>query len=109
MDGFGWPAAFVFRVPLFLTLALLALTRFGRVARRRAACRAGSRPPTCCACPCSAPGSLAFLSQYAQFAVWLLMPFFLVTARGLSPSVGGAGLRAHPARDRARGAARRAA
>ena len=34
-------------------------------------------------------GTLAFLSQYAQFAVWLLMPFFLVTARGLSPSVGG--------------------
>jgi MFS family permease len=31
VDGFGWPASFVFRAPLFLILALLALTRFGRV------------------------------------------------------------------------------
>ena len=88
VDGFGWPAAFVFRAPLFLILALLALTRFGRVAGaapapRRLAAADVLRLPVLRA------GTLAFLSQYAQFAVWLLMPFFLVTARGLSPSVGG--------------------
>ncbi len=88
VDGFGWPAAFVFRAPLFLILALLALTRFGRVAGaaptpRRLAVADLLRLPVLGA------GTLAFLSQYAQFAVWLLMPFFLVTARGLSPSVGG--------------------
>jgi MFS family permease len=89
VDGFGWPAAFVFRAPLFLVLALLALTRFGRVAGaaptpRRLAAADVLRLPVLHA------GLLAFLSQYAQFAVWLLMPFFLVGARGLSPSVGGA-------------------
>jgi MFS family permease len=88
VDGFGWSAAFVFRAPLFLILALLALTRFGRVAGaapapRRLAAADVLRLPVLRA------GTLAFLSQYAQFAVWLLMPFFLVTARGLSPSVGG--------------------
>jgi MFS family permease len=88
VDGFGWPASFVFRAPLFLILALLALTRFGRVAGaapvpRRLAAADVLRLPVLRA------GTLAFLSQYAQFAVWLLMPFFLVTARGLSPSVGG--------------------
>jgi MFS family permease len=88
VDGFGWPASFVFRAPLFLILALLALTRFGRVAGaapvpRRLAAADVLRLPVFRA------GTLAFLSQYAQFAVWLLMPFFLVTARGLSPSVGG--------------------
>ena len=88
VDGFGWPAAFVFRAPLFLILALLALTRFGRVA--------GTAPTPrrlmvadLLRLPVVRAGTLAFLSQYAQFAVWLLMPFFLVTARGLSPSVGG--------------------
>ena len=89
VDGFGWPATFVFRAPLFLLLALLAFTRFGRVAGaapapRRLAAADVLRLPVLRA------AALAFLSQYAQFAVWLLMPFFLVGARGLSPSVGGA-------------------
>jgi len=88
VDGFGWPATFVFRAPLFLILALLALTRFGRVTG------AAPRPRRFMVAdllrlPVLRAGTLAFLSQYAQFAVWLLMPFFLVTARGLSPSVGG--------------------
>ena len=89
MDGFGWPAAFVFRAPLFLVLALLALTRFGRVAGaaptpRRLAVADLLRLPVLRA------GRSRSSRSYAQFAVWLLMPFFLVTARGLSPSVGGA-------------------
>ncbi|MGH7397202.1 MAG: MFS transporter [Candidatus Rokuibacteriota bacterium] len=89
VEGFGWPAAFVFRAPLFLVLALLALTRFGRVGGavstpRRLAVEDLLRVSVLRA------ALLAFLSQYAQFAVWLLMPFFLVDALGLSPSLGGA-------------------
>ncbi|HEY7868937.1 MAG TPA: MFS transporter [Methylomirabilota bacterium] len=89
VDAFGWPAAFVFRAPLFLALALLALTRFGRVpagapAPRRLALEDLLRLPVLRA------ALLAFLSQYAQFAVWLLVPFFLVGTLGLSPSLGGA-------------------
>jgi len=34
-------------------------------------------------------GLLAFLANYAQFAVWLLAPFYLVSQRGLSAAAGG--------------------
>jgi DHA2 family multidrug resistance protein-like MFS transporter len=89
VDGFGWPAAFVFRAPLFLLLALLALTRFGRVegvapTPRRLVAADLLRLAVLRA------AALAFLSQYAQFAVWLLVPFFLVGPLGLSPTAGGA-------------------
>ncbi|HSB42670.1 MAG TPA: MFS transporter [Methylomirabilota bacterium] len=88
VDALGWPAAFVFRAPLFLPLALLALTRVGRLAGalpapRRLALEDVLRLPVL------RSALLAFLSQYAQFAVWLLVPFFLVGPLGLSPSVGG--------------------
>jgi MFS family permease len=88
VDASGWPAAFVFRAPLFLPLALLALTRVGRLegalpAPRRLALEDVLRLPVL------RSALLAFLSQYAQFAVWLLVPFFLVGPLGLSPSVGG--------------------
>jgi hypothetical protein len=61
----------VFRAPLFLILALLALTPFGRVA--------GAAPTprwlalTIC-CAVLRAGTLAFLSQYAQFASTLMPP-----------------------------------
>ena len=89
VEASGWPAAFVFRAPLFLAVALLALTRVGRVqgappAPRRLAVEDVLRLPVLRA------ALLVFLSQYAQFAVWLLVPFFLVGTLGLSPSVGGA-------------------
>jgi MFS family permease len=90
VDGFGWPASFVFRAPLFLVLALLALTRFGRLAAGAAPTPRRLAVADVLRLPVLRAAALAFLSQYAQFAVWLLMPFFLVGARGLSPSVGGA-------------------
>jgi MFS family permease len=34
-------------------------------------------------------GLLAFLANYAQFSVWLLVPFYLVSERGLSAAAGG--------------------
>jgi MFS family permease len=89
VDGFGWPAAFVFRAPLFLALAVLALAGFGRVAGAAAAPRRLAVADLL-RLPVLRAAALAFLSQYAQFAVWLFVPFYLVTARGLSPSVGGA-------------------
>jgi MFS family permease len=33
--------------------------------------------------------ALSFVARGAIFAIWLLVPFYLVDARGLSPSVGG--------------------
>jgi MFS family permease len=88
LDAFGWPAAFVFRAPLFLALGVLAQTHMGRLSgsapvRRRVALADLLRLPVLRA------ALLAFLSNHAQFAVWLLMPFFLVGTLGLSPTVGG--------------------
>jgi len=88
-DGFGWPAVFVFRAPLFVALGLLALTRFGRVAGAAPAPRR-LVVPDLLRLPVLRAALLAFLSQHAQFAVWLLVPFFLVGALGLSASAGGA-------------------
>lgn len=88
VDLSGWPAAFVFRAPLFLALGLLGLTRFGRLAGSP---RARSLVPAdVLRLPVLRAALLAFLSQYAQFAVWLLVPFFLVGTLGLSASAGGA-------------------
>jgi MFS family permease len=89
VDASGWPAAFVFRAPLFLPLAVLALTRVGRLPGARPAPRRLALEDVL-RLPVLQSALLAFLSQYAQFAVWLLVPFFLVGPRGLSPSVGGA-------------------
>jgi MFS family permease len=88
LDGFGWSAAFVFRAPLFLALGVLAQTRIRRLGgavpvRRRVALADLLRLPVV------RPAVLAFLSNHAQFAVWLLMPFFLVGPLGLTPTVGG--------------------
>lgn len=88
VDGFGWPAAFVFRAPLFLALGVLAQTQMRRLgggapARRRIALADLLRLPVLRA------ALLAFLSNHAQFSVWLLMPFFLVGTLGLSPTRGG--------------------
>jgi MFS family permease len=88
VDGFGWPAAFVFRAPLFVALGVLGLTRFGHVAGAAPAPRRLAVPDLL-RLPVLRAALLAFLSQHAQFAVWLLVPFFLVDALGLPPSAGG--------------------
>jgi MFS family permease len=88
LDAFGWSAAFVFRAPLFLGLAALAQTTLGHSggapeASRRVAVADLLRLPVL------RSALLAFLSNHAQFAVWLLVPFFLVGPLGLSPTLGG--------------------
>ena len=81
-------ATFVFRAPLFLALAVLTQTQVKRLGgsapvRRRVALADLLRLPVL------RSALLAFLSNHAQFAVWLLVPFFLMGPLGLSPTVGG--------------------
>ena len=88
VEAFGWLAVFVARAPVMGVLGLLALlgpaaARGGGLVSRIVASRDLLRPAVLKA------AALAFLSNHAQFAVWLLVPFFLVRALGLSPSAGG--------------------
>lgn len=89
VEGLGWVAVFLFRAPVTGALALLALARLR-----------GSRPSVALPRMVAAgdllrvsvlqPVVLAFLANYSQFAVWLLIPFYLVSTLGLSPTAGGA-------------------
>ncbi len=94
LEHWGWASTFLFRAPLFLALAVLAQSQARRLR--------GAMPGSARRLPALAPAIadvarlpvlraalLAFLSNYAQFAVWLLAPFFLVGTLGLSPTVGG--------------------
>src|SRR6266436_2244258 len=70
LAGFGWASTFVFRAPLFLALAVLTQTQVRRLGgaapvRRRFALADLLRLPVL-----RAP-LIAFLSNHAQFAVWL--------------------------------------
>jgi MFS family permease len=89
VEAFGWRSVFVYRAPLAVGLGLLA--RPGP-ASPRAAVPALSLEGLAEIGRPAVLGTLAqtFLANGAQFAVWLLVPFYLVDVRGLSPSAGGA-------------------
>lgn len=84
---FGWKSVFLFRVPivaLFVVLAAWTVTpQAGGHGARIVA------PTDILRWPVLHAGLLAFLANFAQFAVWLLAPYYLVTERGLSPTAGG--------------------
>ncbi|MBI1727401.1 MAG: MFS transporter [Candidatus Rokubacteria bacterium] len=85
---FGWQAAFLYRVPV--AAAIIVLAAWTREARRDGggAWRMVA-PADIFRWPVLQAGLLAFLANYAQFAVWLLAPFYLVSERGLSAAAGG--------------------
>jgi MFS family permease len=75
VDGFGWRAVFLYRAPLALALGAVAVRSLGRSLRARLTVLR--------------PAVLAFLATFAQFSVWLLIPFYLVSARAIGASLGG--------------------
>ena len=87
VGAFGWKSVFLFRVPivaLFVVLAAWTVTpRAGGHGARMVA------PTDILRWPVLHAGLLAFLANFAQFAVWLLAPYYLVTERGLSATAGG--------------------
>jgi MFS family permease len=85
--GWGWPWVFVFRAPVAVAAGVLAPL----VLPRRPGTGAWRLPPRR---DLAAPAViqalvLAFLANGAQFSVWLLAPFYLVSFRGLSATLGG--------------------
>lgn len=88
LEAFGWRAIFHVRVPLMLAALVWALvglspTRGDRV-QRLVTLRDIARGPVVRA------SALNFVANASIFAIWLLAPFYLVVARGLSASLGGA-------------------
>jgi len=88
VGSLGWRGAFLYRVPV--TAALIVLAAWTAVPR------AGGHgawrmvvSSDILRWPVLHAGLLAFLANYAQFAVWLLVPFYLVAERGLSAAAGG--------------------
>jgi DHA2 family multidrug resistance protein-like MFS transporter len=87
VDAFGWRSIFHMRVPLGLaTLAcawlIMPMTSAAR-APRLVAPRDLVRRPVLLA------GALSFVANAGSFAIWLLAPFYLVTARGMDASTAG--------------------
>jgi MFS family permease len=86
VDAFGWRSVFHMRVPL--GAGVLA-------GRGRDADGAGRRAPRLVAPrdlvrrPVLLAGALSFVAERGSFAIWLLAPFYLVTARGMDASVAG--------------------
>ena len=86
VDGFGWRAVFHVRVPFAVgVLGWAVLARSTPVVSERRPVTIGDL----------ARGGvlkasvLAFIARGAIFAIWLLVPFYLVDTRGLGASVGG--------------------
>lgn len=88
VDGLGWRWVYLFRAPLALALALGAAPalrgmRRGMPRWHLIRLREAGRPRVLLA------NALAFLANLAQFAVWLLAPYYLVNVLNLSATAGG--------------------
>lgn len=88
VDLYGWPAAFLFRIPLALALALWCLPWLGsRGERHPFRALAWTLPPvpaTVVLCDL-----LAFLANAALFGIYILGPFYLVQVLGYSATLAG--------------------
>lgn len=88
VDLYGWPAAFLFRIPLALALALWCLPWLGsRGERDPFRALAWTLPPvpaTVVLCDL-----LAFLANAALFGIYILGPFYLVQVLGYSATLAG--------------------
>jgi MFS family permease len=86
VESFGWRAVYHVRVPVALAVLAWALvTRAGTVEPQRKPVAFGdlTRGPVLRA------SALSFVARGAIFAIWLLVPFYLIEARGLGAFVGG--------------------
>jgi MFS family permease len=85
--AWGWPWVFLFRLPLAVGAGVLAPW----LRPHLAGAGAWRVPPRSelMAWPVMQGLTLAALASWAQFSVWLLAPFYLVSHRGLSASAGG--------------------
>src|SRR5262245_8965962 len=85
--AWGWPWVFVFRVPLALGAGVLAPWLLPRIAGAGVWRLPPRREWT--AWPVLQGLTLAAMASWAQFSVWLLASFYLVSLRGLSAAAGG--------------------
>lgn len=91
VDRFGWSGAFLYRAPVAAGVGLLA---FGLAAavpspRRGPASLADGALTELSRWPVVSGLGLVFLANWAQFAVWLLVPFYLSGGLGLSATAAG--------------------
>ena len=88
VSAFGWRSAFLYRVPVAAVLIVVAVWTREAPSDGRGTWRMVA-PADILRWPVLHAGLLAFLANYAQFAVWLLAPYYLVSERGLSAAAGG--------------------
>ena len=85
---YGWKGVFLYRIPIAALIIVLAVWTAAPRAGGRGAWRMVA-PTDILRWPVLHAGLLAFLANFAQFTVWLLAPYYLVTQRGLSATAGG--------------------
>ncbi len=88
VQAWSWRAAFVFRAPVMAAVAassLLAPPPRGVAAAPRGFLGLSEMLRW----PVARAAALALLANCAQFAVWLLAPFYLIAVRGLPPPAAG--------------------
>jgi len=89
VDGFGWRAVFLYRAPVAAVLSAVASLSVRSAPSGGGAARSRLMPADLARLAVLRPAALAFLATFAQFSVWLLIPFYLVSARGIGASLGG--------------------
>jgi MFS family permease len=90
VDRFGWSGAFVYRIPVAAGAALVALgLETPRPGQPGPASLPGGVLAELSRGPVLIGLGLVFLANWAQFAVWLLVPFYLSGVLGLSATAAG--------------------